>query len=83
MVASTAYIAAATNRFNQAADVWHGSSDLIIFGSSHLLALWDVQVRVVSVLELCSILTHGCFVSHKLVKEYSVPSLEASPWLPA
>jgi len=59
MVASTAYIAAATNRFNQAADIWHGSSDLIVFGSSHLLALWDVQVRVVSALELCSILTRS------------------------
>jgi hypothetical protein len=43
MSASIAYIAAATNRFNQAADV-SPSSNLIAFGSSRLLALWNLDV---------------------------------------
>jgi len=43
MKASTAYIAAATNRFNQAADV-NPSSNLIAFASSRLLALWNLNV---------------------------------------
>lgn len=40
------YVAAACNRFSQAADV-SPSSSLVAFGSSSLLALWDLDVRTI------------------------------------
>lgn len=40
---STAYIAASTNRFCQAADA--SSASLIAFGSANLVCLWDIAVR--------------------------------------
>ncbi|KAF8974286.1 WD40-repeat-containing domain protein [Flammula alnicola] len=43
MATSLVYVAAATNRFNQAADI--SPSSLIAFGSSNLIALWDLDVN--------------------------------------
>jgi hypothetical protein len=74
MTASTAYIAAATNRFNQAADI-SPSSNLIAFASSRLLALWNLNVTCISFPE-STILTN---YRRQTMKEYFVHSQATRP----